>query len=70
MNAEIYALMRLAADRSHRSDPGHHCHTISALLSVELEHDNHARRRLAILAVETEGLAKSLSSHDRGGPAA
>jgi hypothetical protein len=68
MNAEIYALMRLAADRSHRSDPGHHCHTISALLSVEPEHDNHARRRLAILAVETAGLARAMSSHDRGGP--
>jgi hypothetical protein len=67
MTPDIQSLMRLAAERGHRTHAGHHCHNLSALIQVDPENDNQARRRLAILAVETDGLAKAMASHGPAG---
>jgi hypothetical protein len=64
---ESQALMRLAAERGHRTPAGHRCHNVKALIELVAEHPNQARRQMALLVEQTAGLAQSLSSHDRGG---
>lgn len=67
MIPDIQALVRLTAARGHRTPAGHHCHNVKALIELVPEHDNQARRRLVILAVETAGLGRAVASHDHGG---
>jgi hypothetical protein len=67
MTPDIQALMRLAAERGHRTPTGHHCHTLASLLGIVPEHDNHARRRLAGLVVQTEGLARAAAAPSHHG---
>lgn len=61
MTPEIKGLLLTSAKVGHRTEAGHHANTTASLLSIIPEHENHARRQLSILAVQTAGLAKALA---------